>query len=273
MTMLEATSFIKEKLKAEQWQNGIILGSGLGKFAQERLVEQLSIPYEDIPGFPRSTVEGHEGNFVFGKIGATRVLCMSGRFHFYEGYPMEQLILPIRVMAELGVKTLIVTNAAGGINPDFEAGTLMLITDHINFMGTNPLIGPNYKSLGTRFPDMSQAYDPGLIARAEFVARAHNIELRKGVYLATSGPSYETPAEIKAFRALGADAVGMSTVPEVIAARHAGIKVLGISCITNKAAGLSETPLSHREVTETANRVKEKFGLLLEKFICTPYQE
>ena len=265
--MLEATSFIKEKIKGEQAQYGIILGSGLGKFAQERLGEQLRIPYEDIPGFPRSTVEGHEGSFVFGKIGAIRVICMAGRFHFYEGYTMEQLILPVRVMAELGVKTLIVTNAAGGINPDFEAGTLMLITDHINFMGSNPLIGPNYKSLGTRFPDMYQAYDPGLIALAEAVARSNNIELRKGVYLATSGPSYETPAEIKAFRALGADAVGMSTVPEVIAARHAGMKVLGISCITNKAAGLSETPLSHREVTETANRVKEQFGRLIERFI------
>lgn len=268
MTMLEATSFIKEKLKGVQAQTGIILGSGLGKFAQESLEEQLRIPYEDIPGFPRSTVDGHEGSFVFGKIGATRVLCMAGRFHFYEGYSMEQLVLPIRVMAELGVKTLIVTNAAGGINPFFEVGTLMLITDHINFMGTNPLIGPNYNSLGTRFPDMSSAYDPGLIARAEAVARSHNIDVRKGVYLATSGPSYETPAEIKAFGAMGADAVGMSTVPEVIAARHAGMKVLGISCITNKAAGLSETPLSHREVKETANRAKEEFACLLENFIC-----
>ncbi len=265
--MQAAIDYIQSKINGFVPSTGLVLGSGLGFFADDRMKETIVIPYEEIPNFPRSTVEGHKGNFVFGKVDGHNVICMQGRFHYYEGYPMSEVIKPIRIMAKLGVKTLIVTNAAGGINRSFQEGTLMLITDHINFLGTNPLIGPNEDTLGTRFPDMSTAYDPDLREKAEAVAGDIGIALDKGVYLATTGPSYETPAEIRAFETLGADAVGMSTVPECITANHAGLKVCGISCITNKAAGISDKPLSHEEVAETANRVQNQFADLLERLI------
>ncbi len=265
--MQVALDYILSKINGFTPATGLVLGSGLGFFADDRMKDPIVIPYEEIPNFPRSTTEGHKGNLVFGTVDGHNVVCMQGRFHFYEGYPMSELIKPIRIMAKLGVKTLIVTNAAGGINRNFIEGTLMLITDHINFLGTNPLFGTNDDSIGCRFPDMSTAYDPELREKAEQVAESLGIAVDKGVYLAATGPSYETPAEIRAFETLGVDAVGMSTVPECIAANHAGIKVCGISCITNKAAGISEKPLSHEEVAETANRVKNEFADLLEHLI------
>lgn len=265
--MQTSIDYIKSKIGDFVPATGLVLGSGLGFFADDRISVHTIVPYEEIPDFPQSTVEGHKGNFVFGSVGEHQVVCMQGRFHFYEGYPMSEVIKPIRVMVRLGMKKMIVTNAAGGINRDFDEGTLMLITDHINFIGTNPLIGGNDDSFGTRFPDMSTAYNPDMRASALEVAEKLGIKLEQGVYLAASGPSYETPAEIRAFETLGADAVGMSTVPECITANHAGVQVCGISCITNKAAGISDTPLSHEEVARTANRVRNQFADLLENLI------
>ena len=265
--MLRPTEYLKSAIGDFSPEIGLVLGSGLGFFADERLQPYKTILYDDIPGFHKSTVEGHKGCLVFGEVGDRRVVCMQGRFHFYEGHPMSKVVTPIRVMAELGVGVLIVTNAAGGINPDFPPGTLMLITDHINHLGTNPLMGDNYDELGPRFPDMSTAYDADLREIAKEIGKALAIDIRQGVYLATTGPSYETPAEIRAFRTLGADAVGMSTVPEAIVANHAGIRVCGISCITNPAAGLSKQPLSHDDVTETANRVRGEFADLVEELV------
>jgi len=247
-------------------QVGLVLGSGLGDYAERELRAVASIDYDDLPGFPRSTVPGHRGRFVAGFVGAVPVLCMQGRVHFYEGYPMSTVTLPTRVIAGLGAQCLILTNAAGGIHPDFHAGDLMLIRDHINFMGTNPLIGPN-RDPGPRFPDLSHAWDPQLISVARNAARELDLVLREGVYLAVTGPSFETPAEIRAFRTLGADAVGMSTVPECIVARHAGMRVMGISCITNLAAGLSDAPLTHEEVGQTAARVRDSLARLLNAII------
>ena len=265
--MLPSTQFLKKAIGEFSPEIGLILGSGLGFFADDRLHPYRTLPYDQIPDFHKSTVEGHKGRLVFGHVDRRRVICMQGRFHFYEGHPISQVVAPIRVMAELGIGVLIVTNAAGGINTDFPPGTLMLITDHINLLGTNPLIGDNYDELGPRFPDMTTAYDQQLRDEALAISRRHGIDLRQGVYLATTGPSYETPAEIRAFRTLGADAVGMSTVPEAIVANHAGVRVCGISCITNLAAGLSDQQLSHDEVTATAERVKEQFADLLEELV------
>ena len=245
---------------------GIILGSGLGNF-DKQLENSHEIPYAEIENFPISTVQGHAGKPVFGQIEGKNIIAMSGRFHFYEGYAMEQVVFPIRTMAKMGVKTLIVTNAAGGINFNFHAGDLMLIQDHINMLGTNPLIGKNWDELGPRFPDMSTAYTPACQEIALEAAREENIDLRRGIYLATTGPSYETPAEIRMMRMMGADAVGMSTVPEVITARHAGLNILGISCITNMAAGVLNQPLSHQEVFENANKAQEKFTRLVRAII------
>lgn len=241
---------------------GLILGSGLGFFAEDRIQVLGTLDYAAIEGFPVSTVPGHAGRFVYGMLDQRRVLCMQGRFHFYEGYSMEALTTPIRMMAELGVSTLFITNAAGGIHPEYTPGDFMLISDHINFLGTNPLIGLDPGS-GLRFPDMSNVYDPMLRARIRDWAKTVGIPLQEGVYLATTGPSFETPAEIRAFAALGADAVGMSTVPEAIVARQQGLTVIGISCITNAAAGISKEPLSHEEVSETADRVRPEFARLL----------
>lgn len=237
---------------------GLVLGSGLGVLADE-IENAVTIPYGDIPHFPVSTVEGHAGELLLGTLAGKPVLLMKGRFHMYEGYAAETVSFPMRVMKALGVRTLLVTNAAGGIHAGFEPGDLMLISDHINFMFRNPLIGPNDNEIGVRFPDMSEAYSRELRALARSVGDSLGVSLREGVYVGVLGPSYETPAEIRMLRALGADAVGMSTVPETIAARHAGIAVLGISCISNMAAGMLDQPLSHAEVMETAERVRETF--------------
>lgn len=241
---------------------GLILGSGLGGLA-DQMEDATPIPYSSIPHFPESTVPGHKGRFVVGTLAGTPVCAMQGRFHFYEGYPMEQVVRPVRVMARLGVRTIIVTNAAGGVNESFAPGDLMLINDHINMFGTNPLVGPNEEQFGVRFPDMTEAYDARLRALALEVAEGQGLTVRQGVYLGVSGPSFETPAEIRAFRALGADAVGMSTVPEVITARHLGLRVLGISCISNMAAGILPEPLTHADVIKVTARAAEAFGRLV----------
>ena len=241
---------------------GLILGSGLGFFADERIEVVGRLGYAEISGFPVSTVPGHTGQFVYGHLEGRRVICMQGRFHFYEGYRMNQLTLPIRMMAKIGVHTLFVTNAAGGINADYVPGDFMLIQDHINFLGTNPLIGASAED-GVRFPDMSEVYNKALRHQIRDWAHREGHKLQEGVYLATTGPSFETPAEIRAFATLGADAVGMSTVPEAIVARQLGLRVIGISCITNAAAGISVGPLSHEEVSETADQVRPQFADLL----------
>lgn len=241
---------------------GLILGSGLGFFADDKIDVVGRLPYGEIEGFPVSTVSGHAGQFVYGYLDGKRVICMQGRFHYYEGYTMQQLTMPIRMMAKIGVKTLFVTNAAGGINRSYVPGDFMLLSDHINFLGTNPLIG-SHSGEGVRFPDMTTVYDPDLRAIIRTRAAANGVDLKEGVYLATTGPSFETPAEIRAFAALGADAVGMSTVPEAIVARQLGLRVIGISCITNAAAGISKNALSHEEVSETADRVRPQFADLL----------
>ena len=253
--------YIREKIGDFQPEIGIILGSGLGDFADS--FESIIIPYNDIPNFEKSNVHGHKGQLVFADVNGKKVVMMQGRYHFYEGYSMQTVTFPVKVMKKLGVKTLIVTNAAGAVTEEFTPGDLMFITDHINFMGTNPLIGKNDDTLGTRFPDMSEVYSKELINKAENVAKELNISYQKGVYVATTGPSYETPAEIKMFRLLGGNAVGMSTAPEAIVANYCGLKVLGISCLTNYAAGVTENPLNHEEVIETANKVKENFKTLL----------
>lgn len=257
----EAAAYIRGQ-KGVEPQVGLILGSGLGVLA-ELIENPVSIPYTDIPHFPVSTVEGHEGELLLGTIHDRPVVLMKGRFHMYEGYGPEVTAFPVRVMKELGVKSLLVTNAAGGINTSFEPGDLMLISDHLNMTGTNPLIGPNDPELGVRFPDMSQAYSRQIRQLAKEVAVGQGIALREGVYAGLLGPTYETPAEIVMLRTLGADAVGMSTVSEVIVARHAGLEVLGISCISNMAAGILDQPLSHDEVMETAEKVREKFLALV----------
>lgn len=241
---------------------GIILGSGLGDYASA-MTDGKSLAYEEIPSFPASTVEGHAGRWHVGLLEGKRVYMMQGRFHAYEGYSLEEVTLPIRAMQLLGVKTLIVTNAAGGVNASFSPGDLMLISDFINLTGKNPLTGTNLSVFGPRFPDMSYAYDPDLRALAQHVAEKADIKLQNGVYCCMNGPCYETPAEIRMIRTLGGDAVGMSTVPETIVARHGGMRVLGISCITNMAAGMLDKPLDHNEVMETGLRARETFTHLL----------
>ena len=244
----------------------VVLGSGLGDYAG-RLTDTTSIPYADIPHFPVSTVEGHAGNWHVGTLHGKRVYLMQGRFHAYEGYGMEEVTMPIRVMARLGVKTLLLTNAAGGVNTAFPQGCLMLIDDVINLSGRNPLIGPNLSEFGPRFPDMTYALDPTLKTLAVQTAQALDIPLQRGVYCWLTGPSYETPAEIRALRLLGVDAVGMSTVPEIIVGRHCGMRVMGISCITNMAAGILEKELDMYEVIEAGKRVKHIFAALVDGII------
>ncbi|MBU8907847.1 purine-nucleoside phosphorylase [Desertibacillus haloalkaliphilus] len=253
----EAVKYISERISTKP-QIGLILGSGLGVLADE-IEEPVKVAYQDIPGFPVSTVEGHAGQLVYGSLQGVPVIAMQGRFHFYEGYPIDMVTLPVRVMKELGIETMIVTNAAGGVNQNLKPGDLMLITDHINNTGQNPLIGPNDSEVGVRFPDMSTAYDQDLRVVAKKAAEKLGLTLKDGVYVWNSGPSYETPAEVKMIRYLGGDAVGMSTVPEVIVARHAGINVLGVSCISNMAAGILDQPLSHTEVIETTEYARENF--------------
>jgi len=245
---------------------GIILGSGLGDFA-DTFQDAIRIPYESLQGLPQSTVEGHKGQFVFGRMGQHYVMAMQGRFHFYEGYSMQEVTLPVRIMAKLGVKSLILTNAAGGVNTSFEPGDLMVINDHIHFVQSNPLIGPNLDSYGPRFPDTSSAYYKPYMEIAHREAEALGMVLKDGVYFYFSGPNYETPAEVRMARFLGGDAVGMSTVPETMIACHSGIKVLGISCITNLAAGILDQPLNHKEVIETAERIKQSFMKLMHAIV------
>jgi purine-nucleoside phosphorylase len=243
----------------------VILGSGLSGILS--LENERKKSFAEIPGFPKPTVEGHVGEVAVGKLGGKEVLVQRGRIHYYEGYDLSDVVFPVRAYALAGVKILIVTNAAGGIRYGFFPGDLVLISDHINSLGLNPLRGPNIERLGPRFPDMSQAYDPGLRKLAREVAAALGITVKEGVYVMAPGPSYETPAEIRAFRALGADLVGMSTVPEVIAVRHAGMRVLGISVVTNFAAGVSEKPLSHEEVLQVTKEKAAELGRLLSNLI------
>ena len=248
----EAAESVRARI-GETPRIGLILGSGLGGIA-EVIADKHVIPYGEIPHFVCSTAPGHKGQFVAGRFGGKPVICMQGRLHFYEGHALSDIIFPVRVMKQLGVTSLIVTNAAGGINTSFQVGDLMLIEDHINFMGTNPLIGPNDASFGPRFCDMTYTYTPALRQAAQEAAQALGLTLQKGVYLGCTGPSYETPAEIRAFRTLGADAVGMSTVPEVIAASHCGLQVLAFSLVTNMAAGILDQPLTEEEVIDIGNR-------------------
>lgn len=260
-----AAGFLKDKF-SQQVQIGLILGSGLGILADE-IENPVKIPYSEIPDFPVSTVEGHAGQLVFGTLNGVVVAAMQGRFHFYEGYSMDKVTFPVRVMKELGIENLIVTNAAGGVNESFSPGDLMLISDHINNMGTNPLVGPNDAELGPRFPDLSEAYSKDLRKLARDTASRLEINVQEGVYVGNSGPVYETPAEVRMLRTLGGDAVGMSTVPEVIVARHSSMKVLGISCISNMAAGILDQPLSHDEVIETTEKVKATFLLYVKELV------
>ncbi len=279
----ETAIFIKSKYNKET-KIAVVLGSGLGAFANE-VENAVKIPYEEIPNFARSTVEGHAGRLILGEVEGVSVAVQQGRFHFYEGYDIAQVVFPIRTFGLLGVKSLILTNAAGSVNTDFKQGSLMLIRDHINLMGVNPLRGNNDENFGVRFPDMTEVYSLEyqeiVIAEAKKMAQEKadrreietrkkqtvNYFLRRGVYCGLSGPSYETPAEIRLLRLLGTDAVGMSTVPEAITARHAGMKVIGISCITNMAAGISGDVIHHEEVIETGARVANTFKELLRRVI------
>ena len=261
-----ATRVIRSRISVEP-RIALVLGSGLGGFADD-FEESVSIPYEEIPGFMRSTAQGHAGRLVIGKIDSVPVLAMQGRVHYYEGYSLEEVTFPVRTFGLLGIKTLVLTNAAGGINVELTQGALMVISDHVNLMGVNPLRGPNDDRFGPRFPDMTAVYSPELQALVVDEAKAIGVEVRRGIYGALSGPSYETPAEIHLLRNLGADAVGMSTVPEAIVARHMGLEVLGISCITNMAAGISDEPINHEEVMATGDRVRETFAELLRRVIA-----
>ncbi|MBO5129517.1 MAG: purine-nucleoside phosphorylase [Oscillospiraceae bacterium] len=260
--IFEAAEYIRSKTTLEP-RIGMVLGSGLGDLV-DTLTDTVCIPFSEIPNFPRTTVEGHSGAVVIGRKGRRAVAVLQGRVHYYEGLSQQEITLPIRVLAALGVKTVILTNAAGGVNTRYNPGDLMLICDHINFSGSNPLIGPNMDKFGPRFPDMSNVYDASLRAGIKEMAGFWGVYLREGVYLMCSGPNYETPAEIRMFRNLGADAVGMSTVPEAIVAAHCGMKVIGISCITNMAAGVLPQKLYHGEVIETAARVHDDFHKLLD---------
>ena len=257
-----AAEVVRSKIGVRHPTVGVILGSGLGAFA-DTLTDAVAIPYGELPGFPSSSVVGHSGRLVAGKVEGTQVLAMQGRVHFYEGHPLSRVVFPVRTMVALGARTLVITNAAGGVNPSYRPGDLVLIRDHLNMLGESPLRGPNDDRLGPRFPDMTEAYPATL--RAFTRERAHDLglELAEGVYCALSGPCYETPAEVRMLATLGADLAGMSTVPEVIAAAHMGARVLGISCVTNQAAGLGVGKLSHAEVTETAERIRGTFTRLI----------
>jgi purine-nucleoside phosphorylase len=261
----DAADFLRDRIGATP-DLGIVLGSGLGDFTGA-LLDSVSIPYADIPHWPRSAVVGHAGTLVVGTLGGRRVAALSGRAHFYEGHTLQVATFATRVLGVLGVRTLVLTNAAGGINVSFKPGTLMVIDDHINLLGTNPLVGANDERFGPRFPDMTEAYSKRLRRVADEASRACGVPIAHGVYVAVHGPSYETPAEIRFLRTIGADAVGMSTVPETIAGRHMGMEILGISCITNPAAGVLPEPLVHDEVMAVARRVRAEFSALLEAII------
>ncbi|MDY0287862.1 MAG: purine-nucleoside phosphorylase [Sphaerochaeta sp.] len=260
--MQEAAMYITSRIGDEPVLIGMVLGSGLGDLAEE-LEDRIYISYKDIPFFPVSTVYGHKGRLVIGILEGRRVMCMQGRFHYYEGYGMDQVVFPIQVMHAMGIKDLLVTNAAGGVNTSFKPGDLMLITDHIKLIADSPMRGPNNDKLGSRFFDMTNTYDKTLMGIARDEAETLGMKLQEGVYMFFAGPSYETPAEVRAARILGSDAVGMSTAPEAIAASHMRMRVLGISCITNMAAGILDQPLNHYEVMETSEMVKESFAALI----------
>lgn len=264
-TIREAVDFIVSRSNIKP-RVGVILGSGLGELA-DNVENAVSLPYAEIPQFHAPTVTGHSGRLVLGRVKQVPVAILQGRIHLYEGHSPDSVVLPVRTLAKLGIQTLILTNAAGGINPDFKPGDLMIIRDHLNLQGTNPLLGPNDDELGPRFPDMSDTYKPALCALIEKIAGEEGITIRNGVYAGMLGPTYETPAEIRMLWTLGADAVGMSTVAEATAAHHMGVDVCGISLITNMAAGLSVTKLSHEEVKETAERSKEYFIRLVKSVI------
>ncbi|TCO79407.1 purine-nucleoside phosphorylase [Marinisporobacter balticus] len=261
----QSAEYILDKTKVHP-EIGLILGSGLGAIA-DQIEDKEIYPYHEIPNFPVSTVEGHAGQLVIGTLEGKKVIAMQGRFHYYEGYPMKEVTFPVRVMKRLGIETLIVTNAAGAVNTAYQPGDLMLISDHLNLSGDHPLIGKNLEEFGTRFPDMSNAYNKDLRIKVKEIAKSLNIELQEGVYACMSGPTYETPSEVKMVRVLGADAVGMSTAPEVIVATHSGMKVIGVSCMTNMAAGILDQPLDHREVMDTSEKARAKFITLMKHII------
>ena len=261
----ETVEYIKSKVNDYKPEIGIILGSGLGELADEYC--DYALEYNQIPGFIQSSIEGHKGKLVFAEICGKHVVMMQGRLHYYEGHSIDKVVYPIKVLKKLGIKTIIITNAAGGVNPSFQPSDLMIITDHINYMGINPLIGPNDNSMGERFPDMSEIYTPKYVELVKKIGNELGIELQEGIYMAFSGPTYETPAEVKMARIIGADAVGMSTVPEAITASWAGIKVIGISCICNSAAGVGMSHLSHEEVIKAAGKAKDKLKKLVKEVI------
>jgi purine-nucleoside phosphorylase len=263
----QAAAWLRERAGGDAPEIAIVLGSGLGGFI-DRLEGGVTVEYGEVPGWPATAIAGHAGRLGIGAIAGRRVAVLSGRVHLYEGHAMDRVVFATRVMARLGARTLVLTNAAGGINPAFGKGALMVIDDHINFLGRNPLTGPNDDRFGARFPDMSEVYSSRLRGIADDVSRERGVPVEHGIYIAVAGPSYETPAEIRAFRTLGADAVGMSTVPEAIAARHMGMEVVAISCITNMAAGILPETLNHEEVFEIANRVKASFSSLLEGIVA-----
>ena len=263
----DAAQYIKARITAAP-SIGLILGSGLGDFA-DSLENRFVIPFAEIPNFPVPTAPGHVGAMVFGKKQGKEVVVLQGRIHFYEGLSQQQITLPIRVLAAMGIKLLVLTNAAGGVNLSFGPGTLMMISDHINYSGANPLVGPNLDDFGPRFPDVSDLYTKALRDAVKDAAKQAGIEVREGVYMMFSGPNYETPAEVRMAKIVGADAVGMSTVPEALVAGHCGMEVIGISCITNIAAGLSDQKLDHSEVLEIASRVHDTFQSLLDVILRT----
>ncbi len=265
--MQEARKFIESKTEIKP-EIGIILGSGLGDFA-ETITERSVISYSEIPHFKSVNVKGHAGNLVLGNVSGKKVVVLQGRYHFYEGHDIKDVVFPVRTISALGISNLIITNAAGGINPEFSPGDLMTISDHINLMGVNPLFGENDERIGPRFPDMSEIYNKEFSNKIIAAGEKIGISIKSGVYAGLRGPSYETPAEIRMLKTVGADSVGMSTVPESIAAKHMGINISGISCITNYAAGITDKPLDHKEVTETADRVRDDFISLLTNLIGT----
>lgn len=263
--ILESAQYIQSKMKNKP-KIGIVLGSGLGIYV-DQIQNKIVIPYQDIPHFKRTSVEGHQGCLILGEVHGVTVAALQGRLHAYEGYAMEEIVLPVRVLASLGIEYLFLTNASGGINHDYHPGDLVAIVDHINLSGRNPLQGPNIAELGPRFPDMTEPYDMELVKLLQSVASHHHVTLRSGVYCSVLGPSYETPAEIRMLRTIGADMVGMSTVPEVIAANHLGLKVAGVACITNYAAGIKQEKLSHADVKKVAEKAMVGFATILTETI------